>query len=336
MKKTIHVIAAMFALLLGAGFGDHSFAAEKGSPKDAGASLSRAGIYVYVPNGEGDTVSVFEHRTGKLVTEVTVGKRPHGVVASPDGTEAYTINFGDNSVSVIETATFKVIHTIPVGKAPHHGTICPHGIHLVVPNSGDNTVSVIDTAARKVIATVPAGKAPLDVVITPDDRFAYLVLSGENAVAKLKTHDFSLLTVIPVGTKPHHAAVSPDGRWVFVANEGSNDVSVIDVTTNAVVATISVPTPHDIAFALSGRHTWDAYISSPTEKTLTVIETPSFRQVTKIAVEKAPTCVTSAVSTFVYAANTPDNAVTVVDAVRNTVVGSFATGKGPQKATIGH
>lgn len=327
MKMIPFATGILFALTLALGSAGHSFAADKGS---------RAGIYVYFPNGQADSVSVHEHRTGKLITELPVGKRPHGVVASPDGTEAYAINFEDNSVSVIDTAAFKVIETIPVGKGPHHGTICPHGIHLVVPNSGDNTVSVIDTAARKVVATVPTGKTPLDLVFTPDDRFAYLVMSGDNAVAKMKTHDFSLLTVIPVGAKPHHAAVSPDGRWVFVANEGSNDVSVIDVATNAVVTTIPVPTPHDIAFALSSRHTWDAYVSSPAGKTLTVIETPSFRQVTRIALEKAPTCLTSAVSTLIYASHTADNAATIVDAVRNSVVGGFAAGRGPQKAAIGY
>jgi len=173
-------------------------------------------------------------------------------------------------------------------------------------------------------------------VVTPDDKVAYVVMNGDNAVAAVKTHDFSLITVIPVGTSPHHAAVSPDGKFVFVANEGSDNVSVIEVATQKVVATISVPAPHDVAFALSGRHTWDAYISSPKEKRLTVIETPSFRQVTEIPLEKAPTCVTSAVSTFIYASNTVDNAATVVDAVGNNVVGSVALGSGPEKAAVGY
>ena len=73
---------------------------------------------------------------------VTVGKTPHWVGSSSDGTLAYVTNEGSNDVSVVQLAGRKVVATIPVGNAPRKVAVQP---------------GVITSAARH---RVQRGRAP--------------------------------------------------------------------------------------------------------------------------------------------------------------------------------
>ncbi len=85
--------------------------------------MTNSGTY----NNPGNTVSVIDTATNKVVATVKVGTEPYGVSVTPDGTKAYIVNFDSSSflprsandnVSVIDTATNKVIATVNVGRRP--------------------------------------------------------------------------------------------------------------------------------------------------------------------------------------------------------------------------
>jgi RHS repeat-associated protein len=82
-----------------------------------------------------------------------------------------------------------------------------------IPNNGDGTVSVINATTGALCTTTTSG------------------------CVSTATYP------IPVGTNPQAAAVSPDGKKAYIANTGSGSVSVIDTSTDAVIATVSVSTP---------------------------------------------------------------------------------------------
>ena len=67
-------------------------------------------------NGHGNSVSVLDAASGKLIATVPVGRRPWGIDVTRDGKRLYTANGLSGDVSVIDTATLKVIATIPAGK----------------------------------------------------------------------------------------------------------------------------------------------------------------------------------------------------------------------------
>lgn len=80
--------------------------------------------YIYVANQgtekrPGNTVSVIETSSNKVVSTVVAGRGAHGVVASDDGGRVFVSNIYDNSVSVIDTDTRKVVKTFKVGKGPN-------------------------------------------------------------------------------------------------------------------------------------------------------------------------------------------------------------------------
>jgi YVTN family beta-propeller protein len=107
-------------------------------------------LNAYIPNTEGNTVSVIDTATNAVTATITVGFTPAGVAVSPKGGRVYVTNENSNSVSVIDTKTNKVRKTITGFNLPLGLAVTPNGKELYVANVNDSTVSVIDTATLSV------------------------------------------------------------------------------------------------------------------------------------------------------------------------------------------
>ena len=86
-------------------------------------ALSPAGDRVFVTNFLGNSVSVIDTLTRKLIATIPVGNRPRGIAITPSGDTIYVTNVGDGTVSVISSATLTVIKTI-TGRS--HTVACHH------------------------------------------------------------------------------------------------------------------------------------------------------------------------------------------------------------------
>jgi YVTN family beta-propeller protein len=66
-------------------------------------AVSPDGRRVYAVNSAGDSVSVIDAATNRVIATIGTGSSPFGIALSPDGSRAVT-NHGGHSVSVIDTA----------------------------------------------------------------------------------------------------------------------------------------------------------------------------------------------------------------------------------------
>ena len=76
------------------------------------------GTFAYVTVGGRNEVRVFRTDDFSEVATIPVGKLPHGVWPSGDGTRVYIGLENDDALAAIDTATNTVVATIPVGQAP--------------------------------------------------------------------------------------------------------------------------------------------------------------------------------------------------------------------------
>jgi YVTN family beta-propeller protein len=127
------------------------------------APAAQAAPFAYVANTTGNSVSVIDTATNKIVgSPIPVGTNPEWDAVTPDGKHVYVTNINSASVSVIATATNTVIATIPVGSFPIGVAITPDGTHAYVANNGSKSISVIYTATNKVVGTsIPVGTFPV-------------------------------------------------------------------------------------------------------------------------------------------------------------------------------
>jgi YVTN family beta-propeller protein len=76
------------------------------------------GTFAYITVGGINEVKVFRTDDFSLVATIAVGKLPHGVWPSGDGTRVYVGLENNDALVAIDTATNQVIATIPIGQAP--------------------------------------------------------------------------------------------------------------------------------------------------------------------------------------------------------------------------
>ena len=77
-----------------------------------------SGTFAYVTVGGLNQVQVFRTDDFSKVTTIPVGKLPHGVWQSGDGTRVYVGLENDDRLVAINTLTNQVVATIPIGQAP--------------------------------------------------------------------------------------------------------------------------------------------------------------------------------------------------------------------------
>jgi YVTN family beta-propeller protein len=89
---------------------------------------TRDGQFAYVTVGGLNQVKVFRTDDFTSVATSPVGKLPHGLWPSGDGTRIYVGLENDDSLAVIDTATNTVVGNIPIGQAPQAIAYVPNAV----------------------------------------------------------------------------------------------------------------------------------------------------------------------------------------------------------------
>lgn len=137
-----------------------------------------------------------------------------------------------------------------------------------VTDGSGNNVSVIDVASNTVIATIPVGtfsvpsigNFPVGVVVAPDGDLAYVTNFFDGTISIIDTSTNTVKSTINLGafSGPSLLAITPDGKSLYVP-EANNQVVVVSTVTNAVVASIAVPTADAVVITPDGKR---AYVQS--------------------------------------------------------------------------
>jgi YVTN family beta-propeller protein len=87
-----------------------------------------AGQFAYVTVGGLNEVKVFRTSDDALVATIPVGRLPHGVWPSGDGSRVYVGLENDDRMAVIDTATNRLLTTVPIGQAPQAIAFVPNAV----------------------------------------------------------------------------------------------------------------------------------------------------------------------------------------------------------------
>jgi len=108
-------------------------------------SLVATSSYVFVSNGNNDTISVIDSETDELVTHIRLtlhdavthlrGIIPFGLAVSPDGRRLFVAESGINAVAVIDVPSLRLLGHLPVGWFPAKLQVSPDGRRLIVANA---------------------------------------------------------------------------------------------------------------------------------------------------------------------------------------------------------
>ena len=276
----------------------------------------------------------------KVIARVSAGEDPHEIVASDDGRFAYISNYGafrnpQHTLSVVDLGARKALPPVDLG-----ALLAPHGLRMVNGSvyftaEGSKAIGRYNPASRQIDWTLGLGQNRTHMLVVAKDEsriFTSNVNSNSiSVVDRDKSGDASgwIQTTIPVGKGPEGFDVSPDGKEVWAANSHDGTVSIIDLASRKVVQTIDVHTKmsNRLEFTPNGKL---VLISDLKTGDLVVVDATSHNEIKRVNLGRGAAGVLIVPDgSRAYVAVSPDNKVCVVDLKTLTVVGSIATGGGP-------
>ena len=91
----------------------------------AGPATSHApGVRIVQTNSAGDSVSLIDPATNKVVGEIKDIEANHGATAAPDGSRLYVSNEADSTLDVADAKTLTVVKRIALSGHPNNVSIC--------------------------------------------------------------------------------------------------------------------------------------------------------------------------------------------------------------------
>ncbi|MBN1137314.1 MAG: YncE family protein [Anaerolineae bacterium] len=240
---------------------------ELGYPQGLALSADGSRLYVGTFGSAGESqyhLWMFDTLSGEMVTGTNfihpgaprlVGSDIQGLALAPDGATLYAPSIDGESVFLVDAATLRqldIILTNPIPTfSPFKGAISPDGSRLYIASWTQQpaAVSVIDTATQRQVGEMtaqglPCGSASWGLDISPDGQTLYVLSSNDHCVlvADLGSQQFVDSFNVPFNPDSWltHIAVHPAGDKAYVL-EHSGDVHVVDLHTQTVSTTLSIP-----------------------------------------------------------------------------------------------
>lgn len=187
--------------------------------------------YVYVTNGDSDTVSVYDVVNVRLDRELAVGRNPVAVIPSTTRNEVYVVNQGapgaQGSVSVIDAEHNAVVATIPVRRQPVAIALGPKAAHAYVANAGSNNISVIDLQMRREVAVIGAGEEPAALRVSPDGKSLVVANRHSDSVSIIDPITRTVRAAFPGCPGASDVVILPDSSKAFAACSAGHQVMAI-------------------------------------------------------------------------------------------------------------
>jgi len=207
--------------------------ADKMSPAVAGA-LPR----IYVPNRQGNDVTVIDPATMKVVDRFPVGINPQHVVPSWDLKTLWVTNNAegrpDGSLTPIDPTTGKPGKTIMV-EDPYNMYFSPDGKSAIVVAEALKRLDFRDpqTMALQYSIDVPQCKGINHAEFSIDGRLAIFTCEFQGSLARVDLTTRKVLGYLKLsrGGMPQDIRSSPDGTRFFVADMKAGGVFVVDGAT---------------------------------------------------------------------------------------------------------
>ncbi len=208
--------------------------------------------------------------------EIAVGsgaaRNAFDVALTPDQEQVYVSALADGNVYVFDRATLSLVTTITVGGSPRYIAFDKAGTFAVIPNEGDWVTFVHDVPPPPPSActTPPTGPAPGGLthpqlgtmetsllgalpfaVAVSRNNVAYVTQLLNATAVRADQPNSALSASFPVGDIPSQVRMSPDGSTAYVENQDSQTITYIDVATNAIIGTASIPDGSILQLGLS-------------------------------------------------------------------------------------
>src|SRR6202166_435805 len=193
-----------------------------------GIALDEASNRGYTSNGKGDSVTVFDLASFKVIKESAVpGHNPDAILYEPIGKHVFTFNGKSKDVTVLDATSLAVVATIPVPDKPEFAADDGAGQIFVNIESEAGQLLVIDSRKLAVKATwpLPGCATPSGLAL---DKLHHRLFSvcDANVMAVTDAVSGRQIAKVEIGAGPDAAAFDPKRGLAFSSN-GEGTLTVV-------------------------------------------------------------------------------------------------------------
>ena len=308
------------------------------------------GYRVYVTNeGSGD-VTVIDGPGQAVIGTYPLGKRPRGIVPSPDGRLLYVALSGSplagpgvdesklpaadkaaDGIGVVDAGTGRMLRTLTGVSDPEQLAVSGDGSLLFVASEDTGRAVLLRAGDSQVSRSIDVGGEPEGVAVSERAGLAGITSEADSTVALLDIHDGAVVAKLAVGLRPRELAFTRDGTRLFVSGENDASLTVIDVPARKVLKSVRLAgelvRPKGLVVSPDGRR---VYVTTGRGRRVLALDSATLEVLGSATVGDRPWGVgQSPDGRFLYTANGPSNDVSVVDTLDMHVVATLAAGNRP-------
>src|SRR5687767_9974163 len=277
----------------------------KGVPINHGAAAAPDGSRFYFSSEAEQTLHVVDGKTLQTVKKIPLTARPNNISISRDGRRVYVgIVSAPGAVDVIDTTSLEKVKSIPTKGGIHNVYVTPDGKHVVAGSIAGRVMTVIDQATEEPLWTLfNEGVRPMAFEVNPDGStkrifvqlsdlhgFAIVDFAARKEVGRVTLpNDIPAEQVDkgPFNASPSHGlGVAPDGKPLEVTMRTNARTYAYSRSDVELPGSIDVGCRSDwVTFTPDSKF---VYIATENTNSVVVSDVPGLKEVTRIAVGKAP------------------------------------------------
>lgn len=138
------------------------------------------------------------------------------------------LNKGNNTLAIVDPVAMKVVATAPSGPDPHE-VVASKGLAFISNYGGNNTLSVVDLAAQKALPPVDLGALHSPHGLAVAEGKIYFTAQANKIIGRYDPAAQKIDWLLGLGQeRTHMIVVSQDAKKIFTSNVNSDTISLIE------------------------------------------------------------------------------------------------------------
>jgi YVTN family beta-propeller protein len=205
--------------------GDHMMVVDEVSGKVLGDLPNTKGIHGtalatdlnkgYTSNGQASTVTVYDLKTLKPITDIkTTGDNPDSIIYDPATKRVFTLNGKSNNSTVIDATTDKVVGTVDLGGRPEEPALDGRG-NMFVNLEDKSSIMEFDTKTLAVKGTWPLAPCEGPSALAADTKNHRLFAACDKMIAVFNPDTGKVVATPAIGGDPDGNGFDPGTGLIF-------------------------------------------------------------------------------------------------------------------------
>lgn len=198
-----------------------------------------SGLVGYAVNEGGNSVTVFDKKSGQVSAILATGRGPEAIALDPKAKLAYLSLGEEDAVEVVDITDGAFIGRVNLraGDGPRELAMTPDGRFLLSLNARSRTVSIIDPASASPVelSRVQVGEGPRRLLVSRTGERCYVFNGNSNTISIIDIANSAIAATISTEPGPLMGQFNRKGDRLYVVHEGSPYLSIIDPASLSVV-----------------------------------------------------------------------------------------------------